>query len=85
MIHLYKHHVVKFIISLTSFIQIFVYYFLEMSLIKFISTTFVRFFFLFIIIVKFFIALAFLQKKKKNILQDKKNAFLLYKNYDIEN
>ena len=41
-------------------------------------------------LVKFFIVLVFLQKKKKtktkqNILQDKKNAFLLYKNDDIEN
>ena len=82
MIHLYKHHVVKFIISLTSFIQILVCYLLEVSLITFIAITFVHFF-----LVKFVIVLAFLQqkKKKKNILQDKKNAFLLYKNYDIEN
>ena len=35
-------------------------------------------------LVKFIIVLAFL-KKKKYILQDKKNASLLYKNYDIEN
>ena len=48
-----------------------------MSLITFIATTFVSVF-----LVKFVIFLAF-QKKKK--LQDKKNAFLLYKNYDIEN
>ena len=82
MIHLYKHHVVKFIISLTSFIQILVCYLLEVSLITFIAITFVHFF-----LVKFVIVLAFLQqkKKKKNILQDKKNAFLLYKNDDIEN
>ena len=81
MIHLYKHHVVKFIISITSFIQILVCYLLEVSLITFIAITFVHFF-----LVKFVIVLAFLQKKKKkNILQDKKNAFLLYKNYDIEN
>ena len=79
MIHLYKHHVVKFIISLTSFIQILVCYLLEVSLITFIAITFVHFF-----LVKFVIVLAFLQRKKI-ILQDKKNAFLLYKNYDIEN
>ena len=60
-----------------SFIQILVYYLLEVSLITFIATTFVSVF-----LVKFVIFLAF-QKKKK--LQDKKNAFLLYKNYDIEN
>ena len=39
-------------------------------------------------LVNFVIVLAFLlpkKKKKTNILQDKKNAFLLYKNYDIEN
>ena len=50
--------------SLTSFIQILIYYLLEVSLI-------------------IFIAMHFFLKKKK--LQDKNNAFLLYKNYDIEN
>ena len=79
MIHLYKYHVVKFIIFLTSFIQTLVYYLLEVSSITFIATTFVRFF-----LVKFVIVLSFLQKTKK-ILQDKKNAFLLRKIYDIEN
>ena len=43
-IHLCKSHVVKFIISLISFIQILVYYLLEVSLIAFISTLFESFF-----------------------------------------
>jgi len=43
MIHLYKHHIVKFIISLTSFIQILIYYLLEVLLITFIATSFVSF------------------------------------------
>ena len=42
-----------------SFIQILVYYFLEVSLIAFISTSFENF------LVNFFIVLAFFQKKKK--------------------
>ena len=41
MMYLYNHHVVKFIISLTSFIQILVFYILEVSLITFIVITFV--------------------------------------------
>ena len=45
MIHLYKPHVVKFIISLILVIQILVYYLLEVSLIAFISTSFEFFFF----------------------------------------
>ena len=57
MLYFYIPHVVKFIISLTSFIQILVYYLLEVSLITFITTSFVIFF--------FFIALAFIQQKKK--------------------
>ena len=40
LIHLCKFHVIKFIISLTSFIQILVYYLLEMPLIIFIATSF---------------------------------------------
>ena len=46
-LYFYIHHVVKFIISLTSFIQILVYYLLEMSLITFIATSFVSFFYSF--------------------------------------
>ena len=42
-----------------SFIQILVYYFLEVSLIAFISTSFENF------LVKFVIVLVFFQKKKK--------------------
>ena len=81
MIHLYKTHVIKFIISLTSHIQILVYYLLKVSLITFIVISFASFF-----VVKFIIYLAFFQpkKKKKNVLQNKKNGFLLYKNYDIK-
>ena len=57
-----------------------VYYFVEVSLITFIVTLFASF-----IVVKFVIALAFFQqKKKKNVIQNKKNRFLLYKNYDIK-
>ena len=81
MIHLCKPHVVKFIISLISAIQILVYYLLEVSLIAFISTSFEFFFFL----VKFFIALAFFpKKKKKSILQNKRNRFF-YKEIMILN
>ena len=76
--NLYKTHVVKFIISLTSSIQILVYYLLEVSLITFTVISFVSFF-----VVKFVISLVFFQPKK-NILQNKKNGFLLYKNYDIK-
>ena len=57
MIHLCKRHVVKFIISLISFIQTLIYYLLEVLLIAFISTSFASFFFK----VNFSI---FLQKKK---------------------
>ena len=78
MIHLYKTHAVKFIISLTSSIQILVYYLLEVSLITFIIIPFASFF-----VVKFVISLAFFQPKKK-VLQNKKNRFLLYKNYDTK-
>ena len=75
MIHLCKPHVVKFIISLILVIQILVYYLLEVSLIAFISTSF-EFFFL----VKFVIALAFFpKKKKKSILQNKRNRFFIKK------
>ena len=60
MIHFCKSHVVEFIISaVTSFIQILVYYLLEVSLSAFISTSFESFF-----LVKFVIDLAFFQKKK---------------------
>ena len=76
--NLYKTHVVKFIISLTSSIQILVYYLLEVSLITFIVISFASFF-----VVKFVIYLAFFPTKKK-VLQNKKNRFLLYKNYDIK-
>ena len=44
MIHLCKSHVIKFIISQTSFIQILVYYLFEVLLIAFISTSFESFF-----------------------------------------
>ena len=60
-IQLCKLHVVKFIIFLTSFIQILFYNLLEVSLIIFIATSFVSFF-----KVKFVITLAF-KKKKKHI------------------
>ena len=67
-----------FIISLTLFIQIFVYYILEVPLITFIATLFVSFIFNFN---KFFYTLAFSPKKKRKkkriILQSKKNEFLL--------
>ena len=70
MIHFCKPHVVEFIISVTSFIQILVYYLLEVLLSAFISTSFESFF-----LVKFNITLAFSQKK--SILQNKRNRFLL--------
>ena len=57
--NLYKTHVVKFIISLTSSIQILVYYLLEMSLITFTVISFASFF-----VVKFVISLVFFQQKK---------------------
>jgi len=60
MIHLYKTHVVKFIISLTSSIQILVYYLLEVSLITFIVISFTSFF-----VVKFIIFLASYYKIKR--------------------
>ena len=44
MIHFCKPHVVKFKIFLISFIQILVYYLLEVLLIAFISTSFELFF-----------------------------------------
>ena len=59
MIHLSKSHVIKFIIFLTSFIQILVYYLLEVLLIAFISTSFGSFF-----LVKFVITFAFFPKKR---------------------
>ena len=71
MIHLCKLYIVKFIISLTSLIQILVYYLLEVSLITFITISFVSVF-----VVKFVIVLAFLQKIK-SILQNKNNRVLL--------
>ena len=61
-IHLCKSHIVKFIISITSFIQIFIYYILEVSLITFITTSSLSVF-----VVKFILALAFFQKNKKHI------------------
>ena len=72
-------HVVKFIIFLNSFIQILVYYLLEALLIKFIATSFVRFFFF--LVVKFVITLAFFQKEK-HITKYKELIFVI-KNYDI--
>ena len=48
-----------------------------MSLITFIATT------LYIFFSKICYSFSISSKKKK--IQDKKNAFLLYKNYDIEN
>ena len=71
MILLCKPHIVKFIIFLTSLIQILVYYLLELLLITFITTSFVSIF-----VVKFVIVLAFLQKIK-SILQNKNNRVLL--------
>ena len=44
MIYLCKPHIIKFIISITSLIQLLVYYLLEISLIAFISTSFESFF-----------------------------------------
>ena len=73
-------HVVKVIIFLNSFIQILVYYLLEASLIKFIATSFVSFFFFFLV-VKFVITLAFFQKEK-HITKYKELIFVI-KNYDI--
>ena len=74
MIHFCKSHVVKFIISVTSFIQILVYYLLEMSLITLIATSFISFF-----VVEFVVTLAFFPKKKKSISQNKKNAIFFIK------
>ena len=70
MIHLRKPHIVKFIISLTLFIQILVYYLLEMSLITFISTLFESFF-----LVKFVIILVFFFQNKKQITKIKEIDF----------
>ena len=77
MIHFCKPHVIEFIISLTSFIQMLVYYLLEVLLIAFISTSFERFF-----LVKFVIALAF--PKKKTYYKIKGIDFCYKKNYDIK-
>ena len=80
MIHFCKPHVVKFIISLISAIQILVYYLLEVSLIAFISTSF-EFFFL----VKFVIALAFFPKKKKKAYYKIKGIEFFHKKIMILN
>ena len=77
MIHFCKPHVVKFIISLISFIQILVYYLLEVLLIAFISTSFEFFFSK--ICYRFSIF-----PKKKSILQSKRNGFF-YKEIIILN
>ena len=62
MIHFCKSHVIRFIISLTSFIQIFVYYILKVLLIALISISLESFF-----LVKFVIILVFFfQNKKQN-------------------
>ena len=62
MIHFCKPHVVEFIIAVTSFIQILVYYLLEVLLIIFITVSFLSVF-----LVKFVITLAFFQKSKRHI------------------
>ena len=69
MIHLCNTHVLKFIIFLTSFIQILVYYLLEMSLITFIITSFVSFF------SKICYNFSIFFQNKKSILKNKKNGF----------
>ena len=70
MIHFCKPHVVEFIISVTSVIQILVYYLLEVLLSAFISTSFERFF-----LVKFVIILVFFFKNKKQITKIKEIDF----------
>ena len=78
-IYLYKPHVIKFIISLTSFIQILVYYFLEVLLITLIATSFVSFF-----VVKFVTPLAFFPHTKNTYHKIKRMDFCYKKNYDIK-
>ena len=69
-IYLCKSHVIKFIIFLISFIQILVYYLLEVLLIAFISISFEIFFSKICYNFRIF-------PKKKSILQNKRNRFLL--------
>ena len=72
-IYLCKPHIAKFIISLTSFIQILVYYLLEVSLIISITISFLNVFFS-------KICYSFsIFPKKKSILQNKNNIVLLLK------
>lgn len=59
--HLCKTYDIKFIIFLALSILVLVYYFLEVSLITFVATSYVSFF-----VVKFIISLAFFFKNKKN-------------------
>ena len=79
LIHLCKPHIVKFIISLTSFIQILVYYFFEVSLITFIVTLFVSFF------SKISYSFGIFSKKKRAYYKMKRMKFFYKKkkNYDI--
>ena len=74
MIHLSKPHVIKFIISLTLFIHILVYYLLKVSRIIFIVTSFVSVF-----VVKFVVDLAFFFIKKKTYYKIKRIYFFLLK------
>ena len=82
-IHFYKSHVLKFIISLTSFIQILVYYSSKIKVCLLSSWSITNHKFCYIIykfyVVKFVIILVFLQNIYIYIyiLQDKKNEFLL--------
>ena len=70
MIHFCKSHVIRFIISLTSFIQIFVYYILKVLLIALISISLESFF-----LVKFVIILVFFFQNKKQITKIKEIDF----------
>ena len=74
MIHLYKLDVVKFIISLISFIQLLIYYLIEVSLITFVVTSFGKGFFFF----GFYFFLKSANYKMK--IMD----FCYKKNYDIK-
>ena len=76
MIHLdlCKLHVVKFIMSLVSFIQIFVYYLLKVPIIALVITSLCKF-----LIVKFVIVLAFFIKQKFMLKSKKAWIFLLKK------
>ena len=74
MIYLCKPHIIKFIISITSLIQVLVYYLLEISLIVFISTSFEVF------LSKICYNFNIFQKKNYKI---KEIDFCYKKNYDL--